>query len=1647
MACHIKKRRTPSPPITRFTPVHIIAPEKPYRQWQARGRSPSQVTTLRPSDNLKKVLTNTEIPHLDPVNNSQEDRFRNRKPQEIESGLQLQESAIDQELDCEVYKERKGEEHITKQGKGGLGDAISREEQVELSFNAKNRNGPMSRSTAHTGRDAGPGLPTAHSYSENQLTRQSKQQQTAHRLSSQPESKCGRLRRRLQPPVNQHKSTASVRAATNKPGRSSSSSMGSELDEADHEVKWFTDVAFSSLSSPEIDYLDMYNSSHRSSTNVSQPSTQDSPAGINTPWLSYADFRGSTQLLDNDELSLEQSCAYFSDGLDPSKCYELVNFECVDVAVEKEDTKKVRRGVPKRQIQLKRRDTTESKQDESSENSSPGIPLLDNLFLDTFPRETLLRQHSTPGPSRDPEIYEDSPALDQRLTKSKLKKSSSLDESSSKTKMATCLIKSILTKKMQSDELVAGEEPSDLDEIMPTKTDSSKPPKPDMQLLSSSLQSDCSLLSDNYGGRNDTNMKDEVGRQKNLKGKLSHRPSSTNSNRSVTFSIADSEENEAETKTAILKSEFKQTSYEDFSDQVWKETEHEDSTNNTHGNSDPSAEALCTGHDTRTNTGEQEYEKGHTEEQKGVLSYKSKSPNSLSISLLEKKKASLNVCLTPEADENEKVGDCVKDQIEDDIIDDKIKGPIHKVRDVRRIVKNTYNLSFQAASAFPPDETNIFNQELSKKENNEVPQKEIEGQEMKDKEAIEVKMETKDGHIKVTDAINIPQKEQVPYSQPMQIEYKAVCWKEDKNKAATNKKMIIDPQPNTETVMMSDTKTKTQDGSDILNELTAVAEKSQQSLMHQNADRPVPKMPNKEREVSTAIVLIRDNSKSKRSASPSPQEFPATGPASSTGISSTSGSSAHSVSMLLKEKGYQADIGAVVGEGQTNKNAPSKHVNSLEIPLQTPTESHRVRTFSSSSTGSTVMPGNAETKTIEAVRLDSTMKVHHLPPKSSAEQNPANKQGSQGDFESLKRSDPTFPPRSPAVRRFKPQSIEVKSMSKEANKPEANQTNLGNSSRSQAIEVKSVAKNSQKPIVPPKPNCKFKPLDFGAIPSEAQRVPPASSKSHTEDRSQTIVVSSPTIYRKIPNDSTSNYTRKVAVSSVSSLKPPTSKPTAPSNVSVQPPLSEMDAETDRQQHPGPTSQNSRYTQRHSTLPPAPTNNSGPSISSSVPFDATGHPHQATAQTGPMQSRMPHPHESGTMNTSDDEQSAPVSTTQSSGYIRQSFRRSLSNECSQKRNNMHFYASDDPPSYDDRESFSPLRLPDLPPRSNRYQASSRAPPCSCTAACPSHPGLPHPHSSPHNLTPPGPTLSPGHYAPQPATRPHQQPVAYQTSSPKANPLGPGPPQGLYQPLLQPSACPSHSSLMHAYSAERPLPPAQHMDPRRPAVHRSPQQAPAAIPAAPYPDQGHNHSPGLPHMDPHYLCTPHSLGPSYGSDYGGDSSSIYTESNYGQTPRRVLMDPETGKYFYIEVPVQPLRKMLFDPETGQYVEVLIPQQAMSHSGLYPPSSANYPPLHNTNMYAPAPQYMPYAAPPPQSQPPRYPESSATATMHPHGPGVGYRNPSGQGSKLENQGHPPVDPNYLESMYYVPTGMNASPNPTPPEYYHKHPSMHPNSGSKRS
>ncbi|XP_077434367.1 uncharacterized protein LOC144059274 [Vanacampus margaritifer] len=1725
MAHHINRRKTPSPPLIRFTPVHIIEPEKPRRQWQNRG--PPDFAASAQSGYLKKVVSKRESPYVVPP-----DDDNNSQPHSIRLGKQLE---VERKIELEEKRERQREKGMEREKhREGRGikkeewqrDASYRGEQVELSFNAKNRKGPASRSTAPTSIESCQGLPTLHSYSESLLaTRQPQEQHSRLKLDSQRD-KSGGLTRRLQNPVPQHK--FSPRSVTNRPGRSSSSSMGSELDEADNEVKWLTDVAFRSLSSPEVDYLDMYNSSHRSSTNISQNSTQDSPAGISGAWPTYADFRGSASKLENDDLTLQQQSLYHSDGIDPARCYEMGSFECIDVAVEREDTRKVRRGVPKRQIQLKRKESM----DDSSENNSPGLPAMENSpSLERHSREALLRQYSTTAAGQEDYAPEHSPDPEQNERKSKLQKSISLDETCSKTKMATCLIKSVLSKKMQTAEMQSDE--PDGDEVYPASGENTSIEEPqECDNLNSSLYSDYNHPCEVFAMKEE--QRDDIRPVKSFGEKFSNRPSTNSSNGISTLLHTDnqqwlSQEGNTTAPTSEIRSTLRQPldssqsrsgiQHRDDS-KPWQGKEGGDSANAIAGNT----EALsATGTQARMTSQHQECENTEAHKQQGDKGcHMTQETQETVFQGGKKKKACLNVCLTPEAENNreisspdmhfrqqdEKVQETnvdLKTEEANKNEDNKVKAPIHKVRDVRRLVKNTYNLSFKATSCASTSDNIEERIELLNETNKGGIQKDVEENiEQQTAELCEERtnkcMERREAKREEGKDENVstlsspPQSEGKSLTQlhPMQIQCKAVCWKDDKNKTQSH----IDSENHSGKT--SDSTNREQDKNLSITDTQCVvqeplgsgaATKSWQrnfnmdaeSLKADNQDKPVlvgkdrkppmlgslPKLPSKEREVSTAVVLIRDGSSQAKTCEPLAQEeVPTLLQASSSPEITTTGttpsSSSHSVSMLLKEKGYQADIGAVVGDNQNKTGGKAhKHVNCLEIPLQTPSdggaEPHGEKTFSaSSSVPSPSLLSDHVDKPPKAIEDEGgRISQKTTSPQGNPPDQPLtlNKHKEHQDFEAVKRQDPTFLSRSPAIRRFRPQPIEVKSLSKET--PKQEMTTNSPTNRPQTIEVKSIAKNSEKPAVPPKPTCKFKPADLGPKTNEA--IP--NVKPQSEERSQTIVVSSPTIYRKIPSESssTSNQTRKLAVSAVSSLKPPPSKITTKTMSSVTNQAassSGKDASKDLQQHQWTAPvRSAHHTTATSAHVPSITSTVGPNcdpVAKQVPkLSSTGARH--TSQPAVVE---PNTDEVAVTSSNNPKPPAAVPTTQAPRYTQPQYH-GLSSERTQRATDAHYYVSDDPPSYDERESFSPL-MPDLTHRrSNHYQNPSYPPPCSCTAGYPPQPAFPppaphhhHHHHSPHNLTPPAPPHSPGHaipyQAPQPVVRPHQcradpQPMNFQPSlSPKSSPLGPSQPPAMYQPPHQPP----HHTLM---PVDRPMP----SDPRRLPPHRSPQQQqqPPSMPGAPYSDPGHSHSPGLAPMDPQYMCG------QYGSEYGGDTSSLYSESSYGPTPRRVLLDPETGKYFYIEVPMQPLRKMLFDPETGQYVEVLIPQQGMSHSGLYPPSAAPYASLHNPNMYGPAPQYMPYAAPPPtahpqpQHQPPRYPEALSAATMHPNGPSGSYRNCSGQGSKPEAPNHPPLDQSYLEGMYYVPTGMNAGSNPTPPVYYHKHPPGLPPSGGKRS
>ncbi|KAL9836659.1 proline-rich basic protein 1 [Geothlypis trichas] len=139
------------------------------------------------------------------------------------------------------------------------------------------------------------------------------------------------------------------------------------------------------------------------------------------------------------------------------------------------------------------------------------------------------------------------------------------------------------------------------------------------------------------------------------------------------------------------------------------------------------------------------------------------------------------------------------------------------------------------------------------------------------------------------------------------------------------------------------------------------------------------------------------------------------------------------------------------------------------------------------------------------------------------------------------------------------------------------------------------------------------------------------------------------------------------------------------------------------------------------------------------------------------------------------------------------------------------------------------------------------------------------------------------------------------------------------------------------------------------------------------------------------------------------------------RRMLVDPSSGKCYYMEPPRQPQMKTLYDPETGQYLEVLVPPVA-SHAGLY---QAPFNPL----VMAPGVYGPPYA---PYGGFPGLPAPAPSAPSPPH-PSLPPADNSGTaGSAPKGEGSSPAggpDCGYLESLYYIPTGMRASPGPEQP------------------
>ncbi|KAI7801614.1 hypothetical protein IRJ41_017503, partial [Triplophysa rosa] len=1429
---------------------------------------------------------------------------------------------------------REKEESGKRGGEGveTMGEGSYRGEQVELSFSARNRKGPAGHSPALSSRDPKSGIP-ARCYFESHPT--APQQQSQLRAQgSQQENKSGA--RRLQSSVQGKFSSAGFLPPE---CLGETSSMGSEFDEADNEVKWFTDLAFTSLSSPQVDYLDMYNSSHRSSTNVSQPSTNvDSPGAV--AWMNYADLRGST-LHDHDDL-LRSSSFVPHDGLDPAKRFEMGSFECVDVALEtKEESSRKKRTVPKRQIQLLRRNTDESKPTQNTEN------VLDSLSTPRLSKDTFVRQHSTPVFVQK-EMSREEPASPQTDRKRMMQKSLSLDDASPKTQMASCIIKSVLSKKMQD----AQNEP--LGDLSPTGYKNRRPgispssfdgvqSSTEKCSLSSSQHSECTFSSEDFAFKEERSPQPQ---RKKCAPKVPPKP---------TFRPAFMHTGVAE----LTREETRPKLLYPFKDKAFVKPNGKNDKKEGMGdnNRDTSAavatqtvtmQRRMTSRDTERHT-TQENRRQHG----GKSVFMSKTPEiTLKPSTIkDKKKSSLKVSLSPDIERSREMCeyqsmDKSAEDVEVDVTntkdDDKTKSVIHKVRDVRKLVKNTYNLSFKASNSTSAAEDAPIQEKREKPPQAPALQIECKAISWKDKQTDSKAIHWQGG----TQAVDISK-----ISQP----WLAAEMSRDTDITEIKSKASL-PM-----IRSKDSQCTTFGG---LYEPDKITERSSGQCNMSAMQAMPPRPPSKDREVSALMVLQDGTSKIQNS-------FEST-IADSNHIKATSNS--HSVSMLLKEKGMQADIGVcdviTVGESAT-----AKHVNRLEVPLQACLSEAQA----SSSLGNAVLDNNSS-------------KTHcqnspQLKPKEQSESAKVTL-AKESPLQPRKEQDKTEISATTTMTQIATNLTSCKPVLRSISTNIKNNATPATGSKEieLPIQVRSISSDRLKPFVPPKPSYKQSLAET------------KSSDPPKPDTQTTCVVQQQTklsnelkknyVNKDQLNEVSSNNTKRLAVSAVSSYKPPPIPvTTTPSTVqksttftSVDQPLSSafLQATSTSQQ------MTTSFIQDHSIL--------ASSFASNPSDKPTG------SQTHSRTQPVTRPSSNNRFHTED----------------------------------YRFYASDDPPSYDERESFSPVRVSDLP-QQRGYHPSTKQSACSCTQT--SHPQGRTPPASPSQV------LSCPGAPPQAQVRPHQSrpdghalnysPVSTNSSAPHAS--------ALVQPLHHPRACPVPNT--QSYSDDQLLA-------SGPRSERRPNRSPQVVGPASYHEYAH--SANMPQ-----LFNPQELPPSFAHDYGhdgpGGASVLYPENtsgiSCGQAPRRVLLDPDTGKYFYVEVPMQPLRKMLFDPELGQYVEVLIPQQAMSHSGLYPPAAPPYSSLHNPGLYAP--QYLPYAVPsypaiPSGAQQVRHPEAPHVPTTL-HQTSLRYGSPASQMPRNDPKGHSSLDQSYLESMYYIPTGINASPNSTPSDCYHK-PSSNLPSGGRR-
>ncbi|KAL7853778.1 hypothetical protein AOLI_G00206220 [Acnodon oligacanthus] len=296
-------------------------------------------------------------------------------------------------------------------------------EQAELSLKARNRKPPASCISTLTTNKQKSGIPQ-HCYSERILATGHQHQSRSPPVSWrwQKQSRQGVLLSSSLPPKPCGSSRQHCSTADNTKGVYS---MATKLAETNTEVRRLATLDHTRSSCPETNYLDVFNSSCWSSDRAFHDWS------FNLPKRSTNDHNTSA-------------------------CSEASSFECIDVALENhEEVNRGAKTVPKRQIQLKRRDTADPLTNENNSSvifQDPATPIR--------PRDILQRQHSTPAAFHQ-DSHGSEPKSVQNERKQKLQKSLSLDETSSKTKKASCIITTVLSKKMQQEENLRALEVSD----------------------------------------------------------------------------------------------------------------------------------------------------------------------------------------------------------------------------------------------------------------------------------------------------------------------------------------------------------------------------------------------------------------------------------------------------------------------------------------------------------------------------------------------------------------------------------------------------------------------------------------------------------------------------------------------------------------------------------------------------------------------------------------------------------------------------------------------------------------------------------------------------------------------------------------------------------------------------------------------------------------------------------------------------------------------------------------------------------------------------------------------------------------------------------------------------------------------------------